>query len=56
MAQAKVVRASGVRQIVGISMAPEMAREFKAEAGRRGISLRALFEELWASYSAAPKR
>jgi hypothetical protein len=38
------------RQIVGISLAPEMARAVKAEAGRRGISLRKLFEELWTQY------
>ena len=40
----------GIRQIVGISLAPEMARAVKAEAGRRGISLRKLFEELWTRY------
>jgi hypothetical protein len=27
-----------------------MARAVKAEAGRRGISLRKLFEELWTRY------
>jgi hypothetical protein len=43
------------RKIVGFSLAPQMAREVKAEAGRRGISLRKLFEELWAGYKAAPK-
>lgn len=38
------------RQIVGISLAPQLAREVKAEAGRRGLSLRALFEEIWEQY------
>jgi hypothetical protein len=38
------------RQIVGISLAPQLAREVKAEAGRRGLSLRALFEEIWEKY------
>lgn len=43
------------RQIVGISLSPEMARDVKAEAGRRGMSLRKLFEEMWAGYKASPK-
>ena len=38
------------RQIVGISMSPAMASEVKAEAGRRNITLRKLFEEMWAAY------
>lgn len=38
------------RQIVGLSLPPELAREVKAEAARRGLSLRALFEELWTKY------
>jgi len=38
------------RQIVGISLPPKTASEFKAEAGRRGVSLRKLFEEMWAAY------
>jgi hypothetical protein len=38
------------RQIVGFSMSPDMARAVKTEAARRGISLRKLFEELWAQY------
>jgi hypothetical protein len=38
------------RRIIGFSLSPELAREVKAEAGRRGISLRKLFEELWQGY------
>jgi hypothetical protein len=38
------------RQIVGFSLPPETAREVKAEAGRRGLSLRKLFDELWQLY------
>lgn len=43
------------RQIVGLSLPPHVAREFKAEASRRGISARALFQELWASYKPSLK-
>lgn len=42
------------RRIVGFSLSPEMAGEVKAEAGRRGISLRKLFEELWQNYEKQP--
>ena len=41
---------NGTRQIVGFSLPPAIAREVKAEAARRGVSLRALFEEMWAQY------
>jgi hypothetical protein len=37
------------RQIVGFSLSVERAREVKAEAASRGISLKTLFEELWAN-------
>lgn len=40
------------RQIVGFSLSPAMAVAVKAEATRRKISLRKLFEELWADYEA----
>lgn len=40
------------RQIVGFSLSPELARAVKAEAGRRGLSLRKLFEEMWGLYEA----
>lgn len=38
------------RRILGISLSPEMACEVKAEAARRGVSLRKMFEELWVLY------
>jgi hypothetical protein len=38
------------RQIVGISLAPEMASEVKAYAGKHGLSLRKLFEDMWRIY------
>jgi hypothetical protein len=44
------------RRIIGISLSPEMACEVKAEAGRRGISLRKLFEELWELYKQQPRK
>lgn len=40
------------RQIVGISLPPEVASQFKMEAARRGISIRTLFLEMWAKYQA----
>jgi len=39
------------RKIVGFSLAPEMAAAVKAEAEKRKISLRKLFEEMWEGYS-----
>lgn len=45
----------GVRQIVGFSLPPELASRVKAEAGRRNISLRKLFEELWEAYEKKAK-
>lgn len=42
------------RRIVGISMSPQLASEVKAEAGKRRISLRKLFEELWQLYQKRP--
>lgn len=41
---------SSQRQIVGFSISPELASKVKAEAGRRNLSLKKLFEELWALY------
>lgn len=38
------------RQILGFSLKPDLAREVKAEAAKRGLSLKALFEELWELY------
>ena len=43
------------RKIVGFSMAPALAIEVKKEAAERGLSLRALFEEMWALYTAQRK-
>jgi len=38
------------RQIIGLSLAPSLAREVKQEAARRGLTLRKLFEEIWGLY------
>jgi len=38
------------RQIVGFSLPPELARAVKVEAAERKMSLRKLFEEMWADY------
>jgi len=38
------------RQIVGFSLSPELAAEVKMEAARRGLSLKNLFEDMWAQY------
>jgi cyclopropane fatty-acyl-phospholipid synthase-like methyltransferase len=43
------------RQIIGLSLSPEMAREVKEEAARRGTSIRKMFEELWGNYKKKPK-
>jgi hypothetical protein len=38
------------RQIVGFSLPTDLAQEVKAEAARRNMSLRNLFQEMWALY------
>ncbi len=38
------------RQIVGFSLDPAMASAVKAEAAKRNISLRKLFEEMWEAH------
>ena len=38
------------RQIVGFSLDPDMAREVKAAAAEKGLSLKKLFEEIWRTY------
>lgn len=38
------------RKIVGLSLPPEVTAELKMEAARRGVSLRALFLEMWTLY------
>ena len=40
----------GVRQVVAIRLPPELACKVKADAGRRNLSLRKLFVELWDIY------
>lgn len=39
------------KQILGVRMTPELAREVKAEAAQRNMSLRKLFEEVWQIYT-----
>ncbi len=41
---------STARKIIGISLSPALASKVKAEAGRRQISLKQLFEEMWELY------
>jgi hypothetical protein len=44
------------RSIIGFSLSPALASKVKAEAGRRQIKLKKLFEEMWALYEKrAPK-
>ena len=38
------------RSIIGISLSPALASKVKAEAGRRQIRLKQLFEEMWVLY------
>jgi hypothetical protein len=38
------------RQVVGVSLPPDVARAFKAEAAQRTMSLRNLFIEIWTEY------
>lgn len=46
----KNARNDGETQIVGIRMSPALAQEVKMEATKRGITLKALFAELWESH------
>lgn len=39
-------------QIVGFRMEPDLAKEMKEEAARRGTSLKSLIIEMWAAYKA----
>lgn len=50
-----MARNETARKIVGLSLSPKLAAEFKAEAARRNVSLKALFEELWAAYKTSKK-
>lgn len=56
MSEQKSKNKRPLRQIVGFSLAPDLAREVKAEAAQRGMSLRKLFEEVWQLYLADKKR
>lgn len=51
----KSVSRAKPRQIVGFSMTPALAAEVKLEATKRSISLRRLFEEMWANYRTGRK-
>lgn len=44
------------RQIVGISLDPETAAAVKAEAERRGVTIKRLFTEAWALYQKNPPK
>ncbi|MBD3846157.1 hypothetical protein IED13_10650 [Bosea sp. SSUT16] len=44
------------RQIVGISLDPETAKAVKAEAERRGVTVKRLFMEAWALYQKHPPK
>jgi hypothetical protein len=44
------LKADRPTQIIGFRLSQELAREVKAEAGRRGMRLARLFEELWDDY------
>lgn len=46
----KRTKNDGETQIVGIRMTPALAQEVKLEATRRGVTLKVLFAELWASH------
>lgn len=51
MARVPMSQAEGrPRKIIGLSLSPELASKVKAEAGRRNLSLKRLFEEMWALY------
>lgn len=43
------------RKIIGISLSPKLAASVKEESKRRGISLKKLFEEMWALYQMKQK-
>jgi len=51
----KKQRPQGNRQILGISLSPELAAEVKAEVKRRDVFLKELFVEMWAAYKASKK-
>lgn len=44
------------RKILGISLGVQLACDVKAEAARRGISLKKLFEEMWNLYRQSQRK
>lgn len=50
MARAAANPKNSGRRIIGFSLSQELARKVKIEAGRRQISLKRLFEEMWTLY------
>jgi hypothetical protein len=42
-------------QIVGFRMPPKLAHEVKLEATKRGITLKALFAEMWEHHKHRPQ-
>lgn len=52
---AKQQKQPRTRQIVGISLSPDLASKVKVEAARRHLSLKKLFEEMWTLYQERPK-
>ncbi|WP_250504686.1 hypothetical protein [Caballeronia sp. AZ7_KS35] len=50
----KAVRSDDT-QIVGIRMTPALAQELKLEATKRGMTLKALFAEMWENHKRRPK-
>lgn len=51
-AQGGGVRAPRRTDTLGIRMSPARVREVKVEAANRGMSVAALFEEMWQAYQA----
>ncbi len=41
------------RRIMGLSLDPKIAADFKAEAAKREMSLTKLFQEMWGLYQEA---
>lgn len=55
MAKERKQSGQASRQIVGFSIAPELAAKVKLEAARRQLTLRKLLEEMWSLYQDARK-
>lgn len=39
------------RQVLGIRVTPDLRRQVKVEAARRGLTLAQLFEKMWEAYA-----